>query len=248
VAATFEGRDFDFHGFKGVEFKHAGRTAKVVLPETKISGMPWIWRARFFGHEPQTDIELLKKGWHVAFIDVAGLYGGSEAIAIWDSFFKLLTEEHGFSNRPALEGMSRGGLIIFNWAAANPDKVSSIYADAPVCDIRSWPGGKGKAKGSPRNWTECLRAHGLTEESSSSAMTSPIHVADRIAQAGIPVLCVVGDADDVVPVLENTAIMEKIIRKQGGSIQVLHKPGVGHHPHSLNPPDTIVGFILANAK
>ena len=43
--------------------------------------------------------------------------------------------------------MSRGGLIIYNWATANPKKVACIYGDAPVCDFKSWPGGKGKGKG-----------------------------------------------------------------------------------------------------
>mgnify|MGYP001063669191 CR=1 FL=1 len=41
-----------------------------------------------------------------------------------------------------------------------------------------------------------------------------------------------GDADDVVPVAENTAILEARYKQLGGQITVIHKPGVGHHPHS----------------
>lgn len=37
---------------------------------------------------------------------------------------------------PVLEGLSRGGLPIFNWSIANPDKVTCVYADAAVCDIK----------------------------------------------------------------------------------------------------------------
>ena len=59
------------------------------------------------------------------------------------------------------------------------------------------------------------------------------------ARAGVPLLHVVGDADDVVPVEENTAIMESRYKELGGSIRVIHKPGVGHHPHSLEDPGPI---------
>ena len=54
----------------------------------------------------------------------------------------------------------------------------------------------------------------------------------------------VGDADSVVPVAENTAPFEAAMRRHGGNIQVIHKPGVGHHPHSLTDPGPIVRFIL----
>ncbi len=243
-AADLSGKESQFHGFRQIDFKHAGRNAKVVFPKESAKGKPWIWRARFFGHEPQTDTELLKRGWHVAYIDVGGLYGAPKALAVWDDFYQHLTTEHGFHKKPALEGMSRGGLPIFNWAAANPEKVRAIYADAPVCDIRCWPGGKGTASGGGRNWTECLRAYELTEEESVEAKVSPIHKTDALAKSGIPILFVVGDADKVVPVKENTAIMEKAIKAAGGKVKVLHKPGVGHHPHSLNPPTEIVEFIL----
>lgn len=43
----------------------------------------------------------------------------------------------GFNKKVALEGMSRGGLIVYNWAAQNPEKVACIYADAPVMDFKS---------------------------------------------------------------------------------------------------------------
>ena len=120
----------------------------MVVPKKAAEGKPWIWRARFFGHRKEVDVGLLEKGFHVAFVDVANLYGSPAALKRWDAFYAYLTQTHGFHKKPALEGMSRGGLIIFNWASENTDKVSAIYADAAVCDFRSWPGGKMKGKGS----------------------------------------------------------------------------------------------------
>ncbi|MHC4518095.1 MAG: S8 family serine peptidase [Planctomycetota bacterium] len=236
-----------FHSYDRYDFTYAGRPCIVVVPKTAAPGKPWVWRARFFGHEPQTDLALLAKGFHVAYIDVADLFGAPKAVAIWDRFHTFLTEEHGLSDKPALEGLSRGGLIVYNWAAKNPDKVACAYADAPVCDFKSWPGGKGKGKGSASDWAKCLEAYGMTEAEALIATCNPIDQLEPLAQANIPLLHVVGDADEVVPVAENTAILEQRYKALGGSIQVIHKPGIGHHPHSLKDPAPIVDFILAHA-
>ena len=144
--------------------------------------------------------------------------------------------------------MSRGGLIIYNWAAANPKKVACIYGDAPVCDFKSWPGGKGKGKGGGGAWQACLKAYGLTEADALVYRHNPIDNLKPLARAGVPLLHVVGDADVVVPVEENTAIIEARYKKLGGSIRVIHKPGVGHHPHSLKDPGPIVAFVLKHTR
>jgi pimeloyl-ACP methyl ester carboxylesterase len=239
----FDGEKSDFHSFDCYDFTRAGAACKVVVPKQVAEGRPWIWRARFFGHEPQLDIALLEKGFHVAYCDVADLFGAPAAVARWDEFYKFLVEEKGFHRKPALEGMSRGGLIIYNWAKKNPDKVSCIYADAPVCDIRSWPSGKGQI------WQQCLLAYGLQDEAEVQAFRgNPIDGLGALAKAKVPLIHVVGDADDVVPVKDNTAILEKRYKALGGEIQVIHKPGVGHHPHSLKDPTPLVDFITRHVK
>ena len=48
-----------------------------MVPKTAVEGRPWIWRARFFGHEPQADLALLEKGFHLTYCDVANLFGGN---------------------------------------------------------------------------------------------------------------------------------------------------------------------------
>ncbi|MDX2249586.1 MAG: GDSL-type esterase/lipase family protein [Bacteroidia bacterium] len=240
---SFPGEKDLWMGYERYTFTHAGKTSYVVVPKETAPGKPWVWRALFWGHEPQVDITLLSQGFHLVYNDVSDMYGSAAAVKQWNSFYKYLITRHGFSPKPVLEGMSRGGLIIYNWAIANPDKVSCIYADAPVIDFRSWPGGKMSAKGSPEDWEKCLKAYGLTE---AKAMEYP-SVADRLkplADAGVPLLHVVGEADDVVPVAENTAIVEKNYQQLGGKIKILSKPGVGHHPHSLASPLPIVDFIL----
>ena len=74
----FPGEKSEWEGFVRYDFQMQGRLCIVVLPNEVAEGRPWIWRARFFGHEPQADVALLKKGFHVAFIDGAGLKGNDD--------------------------------------------------------------------------------------------------------------------------------------------------------------------------
>ena len=66
-------------------------------------------------------------------------------------------------------------------------------------------------------------------------------------KAGITLVHVVGDADDVVPPAENAIVVENRYRQLGGTITVIHKPGCGHHPHGLDDPTAVVDFILKHA-
>lgn len=236
-----------FHGFDRYDFKFDGADAILVSPKKTAAGKPWIWRARFFGHQPQTDNALLNDGFHVAYIDVSGLFGAPVAVKRWDRYYDFLVKELGFSPKPVLEGMSRGGLIIFNWAKQNPGKVAAIYADAPVCDFNSWPGGKGKGSGSKGDYKQCLNVYGLTEEQAAAYKDQPKDNLEKLAGAGVPVLAVCGATDTVVPMNENIDILAENYRKSGGKIRVIAKPGNGHHPHSLKDPSVIVNFLKANA-
>ena len=97
----------------------------VVAPKEAAPGNPWSWRGYYFDHEPQAEIELLKRGFHIGFI-------WCDAGKPWDAWYAFLTEKHGLSKKPAFVGMSRGGRNAYTWATANPDKVGCIYADNPA--------------------------------------------------------------------------------------------------------------------
>jgi pimeloyl-ACP methyl ester carboxylesterase len=234
----------EWNGYERIDFTLASRPCILVVPKTPAPGRPWIWRAEFFGHEPQADLALLARGWHVAYMDAKDMYGSRQAMALFGEFYAHLVTYAGLSQRVVLEGFSRGGLYAFNFAASHPTRVAAMYLDAPVLDIRSWPGRDRTSK----QWTECLEAYGLTEESVKNFKGNPVDRIPTIASARIPIIAVVGDADDVVPFAENTAILEKRYRELGGPIEVIHKPGAGHHPHSLPDPTPIVEFLVKNAK
>ena len=100
AAGPYPGKQSEFHSFARYDFQHDSRRCIIVAPAKVAEGRPWIWRARFFGHEPQTDIALLERGYHVAYVDVGGLFGAPEAVAIWDKFYEHVTSEYGFHNGP----------------------------------------------------------------------------------------------------------------------------------------------------
>ncbi|MEN2281002.1 prolyl oligopeptidase family serine peptidase [Algoriphagus sp. SE2] len=239
-------RIFDAYTIRNFSFQ--GHAAKVVFPNKANENGYWVWRARFWGHEPQLDKALLEKGFHVVYVDVSDLYGNEEAVKIWDDFYAYCRKEFNLNQKVVLEGMSRGGLIIYNWAAKNTDKVFTIYADAPVCNIKSWPGGLYLGKGSPSDWEKCLKAYGLNATTVLDFKGIPIFNSIAVAKANIPVIHVFGEADDVVPVAENTALLAEEFKKAGGKIKLIGKPGVGHHPHSLEDPTPILEFILESIK
>ena len=240
------GQENTFAGYKTFEFNFHGHEAKIVFPRESNSQKFWVWRARFWGHEPQTDKALLDKGFHLVYVNVAGLYGNNEAVHLWDQFYKYLRKKYKLNKKAVLEGMSRGGLIVYNWASQNTGKVACIYADAPVCDIKSWPGGLYNGKGSPKDWQACLEAYHLNEQSALKFDGIPLNNAVKVAKANVPVIHVCGLADDVVPYAENTEILAKNFKDAGGKIELILKEGVGHHPHSLKDPQPIVDFILQN--
>ena len=232
-----------FYGYSCADFTYKNRNCKIVSPKTVTDGQPWVWRARFWGHEPQTDIALLERGFHIVYMDVAEMYGNEESVKLWNQFYDYM-QNVGMSKKVVLEGMSRGGIYAYNWALQNPNKVAAVYADAPVLDMKSWPGGLGKGPGSKDDWNIFKNDFNLTEEQAKIFKNSPLDNAELIAKGGYPMLHVVGDADEVVPVDENTNPFEVRIKSAGGNITVIHKKGIGHHPHSLANPTPIVDFIL----
>lgn len=243
--ARITGIASNYFGFECRDFSFEGRTAKIVRPRRTAEGNPWVWRARFWGHEPQTETALLEWGFHLVYCDVSELYGNDEAIGIWDRWYEMLVTA-GLSTKAVFEEFSRGGLSMYRWAALRPGKIACIYADAPVLDAKSWPGGKGKGHGNPVEWERFKRNFGLLSEEEAIAFRgNPLDLAPRIAAQGFPMLHVCGDADVTVPIAENTDLFEKSILAQGGRITVIRKPGIGHHPHSLANPQPIIDFILS---
>ena len=245
---AFPGTVSDYHGFRRHDFVVDGCEARIVEPESALPGRPWIWRAMFWDAFPGADIDLLARGFHLGYIEVGNTFGCPDALAHFEPFYDLLTRTYGLSTKPALEGLSRGGLYVYRWAAENTDKVSCIYGDAPVCDYKSWPGGKGTSPGSPTDWAKLKNDYHFTSDEEALAFNgNPIDILAPIAKAGIPVVHVCGDVDEVVPMNENTDIVRKRYIALGGAFVSIVKQAVAHHPHGLVDTTPVVDFVMAHS-
>ena len=249
---TWYDRQSKWQGFAQYHFTVDGRKAYLVVPETAADGKPWIWRARFPNFHTGADIELVKRGFHIAYVDVAGMFGSPRAVQIGDQLYAFMTKQRGLAPKVVLEGVSRGGLFIYNWAAKNPDKVACIYADTPVCDFKSWPAGLGKGIGHQPSWQQCLKEYGLSEKDALNYRGNPVDRVRPIVDAKIPLLHIVSESDRVVPPAENTYVLKKRIEELGGSMAVISVPqgtekSNGHH-FEHPAVDQVVEFIWEHGR
>ena len=149
-----------------------GKAVTVKVPEKAASGKPWLWVGEFGGHLKSLEDGLVAQGWHVVYVGVSNQFGSARSMATWEKVYAELRAQRGLSAKPALLGISRGGLYVNAWARLHPDRVSVLYLDNAVCDIRSWPGGVAlthQSKGSPRDWALYKTEFGYANDDEAKA-------------------------------------------------------------------------------
>jgi sialidase-1 len=251
ISAQTSEKNTSWKGFDKIEFTFEDRQAWYVKPQRAVPGNPWVWRAHFPTWHTEMDSILLSRGFHIAYVNTNDMFGHPKAMQVWDRFYDYLVKEKGFAPKVALEGVSRGGLYVYGWAKRNPDKVSCIYAEAPVCDPKSWPGGKGKGPGSKNDWAAWLKLYNLTEEQAKDFKDIPLNDLAGLASFKVPILHVIGLGDKVVPVAENSDILVKNYMQLGGPVSVYpmtrgEQKLDGHH-FPIEHPDVFADFIYQNS-
>ncbi|MDX9880479.1 MAG: GDSL-type esterase/lipase family protein [Prolixibacteraceae bacterium] len=217
VDAKYPGDESKWHGFTRYDFYLDLPNCHLIIPQKAAPGKPWVWRARFPEWHYQMDSILISQGFHVAYVNTDGMFGSPKAMQIWDNFYKYLTEQYGLNKKVALEGVSRGGLFVFGFAKRWPERVSCIYAEAPVCDIKSWPGGKGSGEGDLKMWQKLIEAYSFSGEKEALEYNdNPIDKLEKLAAAKVPLFFSIGLNDSIVPPEENTyKLLNNYIRLGG---------------------------------
>ncbi|MES2653353.1 MAG: SGNH/GDSL hydrolase family protein [Bacteroidota bacterium] len=237
--------------FEKVTFKFNGIEAWYVKPKVPAKGNPWVWRAHFPNWHTEMDSVLLERGMYVAYVNTNDLFGHPKAMMIWDDFYNYLVKEKNFAPKVALEGVSRGGLYVYGWAKRNPAKVSCIYTEAPVGDFKSWPGGKGIGKGSPKDWAKLLAVYQFTEAEALEYDDLPINGLDGLTANKVPILHVIGLLDSLVPPAENTNVLVKNYLSKGGKATVVAmtkgKQTLSGHHFPIEQPEKLAEFIYQNS-
>ena len=248
---SFSGETIDeWHGFKRHRFQADGCAAWVVEPRKALPGMPWSWCMEFPDAFPARCAapQLLEAGFHHVHIAVGNTFGSPGAVEHFKAFYDHMIA-HGLAKKAALIGLSRGGLYAYRFASERPKCVAVIYGDAPLCDIRTVRGMPGYGKGNPGEWATLMNAYGFKDDAEALAYRgNPVDTLAPLAKAKVAIIHVIGDADEVVPPAKNSALIEQRYQQLGGEIEVIHKPGVSHHPHGLDDPKPVVDFILKHAS
>lgn len=210
----------------GTQFQVEGANAFLIAPEkSQIQPKPWVWYAPtllpYPGPEEKLMIEkFLAAGIAMGGIDVGESYGSPAGRAKFTAFYNEMTSKRGYSGKPALLGRSRGGLMLYNWAAEHPGSVGCIAGIYPVCNLSSWPG---LEKSAP--------AYGFTAEKLKSQLANhnPVDRLAPLAKAGVPIFHIHGDSDTVVPLEANSGTVASRYKELGGKMTLVVPKGQGHN-------------------
>lgn len=227
--------------FKRIDFIFEEREAILVFPKEPNQNKNWLLKTEYFGAFPNFEIEMLNRGWHLAFVKNKTRWCLDEDLDLKKRFATYLQAEYGLYKKCVPVGMSCGGLIGTKFAAKYPECVSALYLDAPVLNLLSCPAGLGIADDSM--FKEFTDATGMTLSELICYREHPIDKMHILLQNKIPIMLVYGKADTVVPYAENGAILEKYYREQNGVIVSIGKEACEHHPHGLEDNSPIINFI-----
>ena len=230
-----------WNGFRRIDFLFEGREAILIIPNDACEGKKWLFKTEYFDAFPNFEVEMIQRGWHLAYIKNVTRWCLDEDIDLKARFAEFLHTEYGLSKTCVPVGMSCGGMIAIKFAAKYPEYISAIYLDAPVMNLLSCPAGLGIANNELME--EFIEATGTTLSSLISYREHPIDKMHLVRENNIPIVIVYGDSDEVVPYVENGALLEKYYRESGGVILAIGKVGCGHHPHGLDDNTPIVEFV-----
>lgn len=206
-------------------FEVEGCPAFLIRPkgEARLSPMPWVWYAPVIGNPNANHTWMLRqwldKGIGMAGVDVGESYGSPQGRKVYTSLWEMLTKRYRMSDKACLLPQSRGGLMLYNWAAENPSRVACVAGIYTVCDLRSYPG-----------LERACGAYGLraAELEACLAEHNPIDRLAPLAKNGVPILHIHGDADKLVPLEKNSGELARRYRALGGKFRLVVIPGKGH--------------------
>lgn len=235
-----------WNGFRRIDFKFDGKNAIIVFPETPNENKNWLLKTVYFDAFPEFEIDMLKRGWHLAYVGNDTRWCTEADLDRKKAFTEYLNKEYGLYPKCVPVGMSCGGLMGVKFAAKYPECVSALYLDAPALNFLSCPAGLGASE---HNLMEEFTADlGLTLVDLLNYREHPIDKKEALLKSNMPIIMVYGDSDEVVPYAENGAILEKYYRENGGIIETYGKPGCKHHPHGLDDRTPIINFVEKYSK
>ena len=243
----------EWMGFRRIDFDFEGKNAILVFPDTPNENNNWIFKTEYFKDFPTLEVEMLNRGYHLAFLQNKNRWGLKEDIDAKFRFRNFLVKEFGLSPKCITVGMSCGGLFGIKLAGTYPEMVSVSYLDAPVVNLLSLIGMGDAKKEETHFGPEIYEALGTTRSKIISFRDHPLDYLPKMIDNRTPICLVYGDADTAVPCEENALVIDEMYSKTDIPFLMEVKEGIGHHPHGLEwlseeQCDRVINFLIANDK
>ncbi len=232
----------EWNGFKRIDFDFEGMPAILVFPSDNNKSDKWLLKTEYFNAFPDFEIEMLKRGFHLAYLKNITRWCMDEDIVRKKRFAEFLHNEYGLYKKCIPVGMSCGGMIAVKFAAAYPECVSALYLDAPVMNLLSCPANFGIATGDM--FEEFMRDRHMTLSELICYREHPMDLVPKLSEKNIPVILVYGKDDDTVPYCENGKMLTDYYTAHGNTLVLIGKDNCKHHPHSLTDCTPIIDFVL----
>ena len=126
--------------------------------------------------------------------------------------------------------------------------VKAMYLDAPHLDFSTLSGFKAKSWKNYVKYWPTISADYVGADDPMQPV-APVR-AERIAKAGIPVLCIYGGRDGTVPPEKNILRFAEAFEKAGGHLKLWRDNRRGHHPHGLEKDEqqVFVNFFACTGE
>jgi pimeloyl-ACP methyl ester carboxylesterase len=207
-----------------------GRSAFILQPKLPAPGRPWVLYAPSLENVYPTPRQawifsrLLAAGITVTGIDVGESYGSPRGRRWFTRWYQHVTTDLGFAHRACLVPQSRGGPMIYNWAAEHPEWVAGVTGIYTVCDLRSFQDSAAVAA--------AYRTDGVQLDDELPAH-NPVDRLAPLAHLHVPIFHIHGDDDSVVPLEANAGELARRYRALGGPVELMVVPGYGHQEHAV---------------
>ena len=239
--------EYKYDGIRHIEsyFKNKKFIVLMNEDESKINGKT-ILKTEYFNAFPALQLEMIKRGYTLIFIENRNRWGTPEQIEDQYEFINYVANELNISNKVITIGMSCGGMMSIHLASAHPDCIEALYLDAPVLNYLSCPGRMGNSPDvTDGMWEEFEKAWHMTKSDLLLFREHPIDKLDKLVENKIKVYMAYGDSDKTVPYNENGIALERIYRANGldNLLFIDKKIGVDHHPHGPSDIDTAIKFL-----
>ena len=222
-----------WHGFRYESFMFDDKDAIIVFPNEAESERNWLLKTEYRDAFPETEIEMLKRGFHVAFVGNDSRFAAESDCTRKTKFVEYVSKRFGLRDKCVTVGYSCGGAHAVNFAGMYPNSVCCIYIDAPVLNFCDYPG-RLPADGCENVWeNEFVKAYpGITRAGLlNNFLFHPLNSIKTLQEHKIPIIMLYGTEDCTVNYNQNGKLLELEYEDCRELLTVIPRVLQGHHPH-----------------